>query len=98
MRGRSASIETREIGEDERLSLLREACEIIEYWRGRLGLTAEDIVFYGEHSGLALEEFGDLWVDLFHDGKRLVEIAWKLGMQYREIEEECKKVKTSTSS
>ncbi len=74
-RGRSSSVEGGKLSDGERLELLEEACEIIERWRAKLGLSAEEIVFYGEHSGLALEEFGDLWVDLFHDGKRLVEIA-----------------------
>ena len=88
---RNVNVESRGLEEGEEVSLLSEACEIIGYWRARLGLSAEEIVFYGEYSGLAYQEFGDLWEELFHDGKRLAEIAWKLGMRYREVEEACGK-------
>lgn len=88
---RNTNVGSGRLEEGEKLNLLSEACEIIGYWRGRLGLSAEEIVFYGEYSGLAYQEFGDLWEGLFHDGKRLTEIALKLGMGYHEIEEACKK-------
>lgn len=69
---------TEAYGVRDRLDALVKACEIEEKWRRR-GLSLEDLLFYGEWSGLAAAE-GLPAEDLFFDSRDWANLMWLAGM------------------
>lgn len=77
--GRKAARVAREEPVDRRV-LLERMCAIERKWEAR-GISLDDLLFYGEHSGIAYREIGDLWEEAFFDAAEWIDLAGKAGVE-----------------
>ena len=87
--------ELAEAYEVRKLDALVKACEIEEKWRRR-GLSLEDLLFYGEWSGLAAAE-GLPAEDLFFDSRDWANLMWLANMPDDGSVSACKILLTSAN-